>query len=70
MSDIEFVKDSFEHGIKARFIPGLWRGPMTQKAAEDWVKKWIEDTDPEKQEALLGMFYTVRRPVGEWERYD
>lgn len=58
---------NYEYAIKQRGIPGLHRGPWSEQDCKNWVNGWDSDCKP-GQEALVGMFYIVRRPVGEWER--
>lgn len=65
------LDDGFEYGIMMRGFDDcdLHRGPMSKKDAEEWMSETREmfnrpGAKPDE------VWWIVRRPVGEWEKFD
>lgn len=61
----DWNKVMYEWGIMHyRLTDELHRGPMSEAEARTWLDEW----DEMSPNAMAGMFYLVRRPVGDWEK--
>lgn len=63
----EIENEYFEWCVMDASDGEVHRSNMTKAEAIEWVREWEEEVAPQ---AVPGLFYVARRPVGVWEKYD